>query len=267
MACSSPLTVQNKLGMEFLVSCKQCLPCRIAKQSSLTLRCLLEHQLASSASFLTLTYREDPGRGTYSDMQKFLKRLRTSVKRNTTSTDPIRYLACGEYGGKTGRFHFHALIWNAPDRFLRDQLTTLWPFGFVHCGDVNRASIRYTARYTLKFQEKGEAATAGWSKSPPLGFDGMLLVGAGYRQQRHVLSEIPVSATVEGSSYALDDAMKRAFALGYGSPLWQNGSLLARRAVSYRDQLLERIVTAKSRSAIEQKRYFWEDVKVGYETF
>ena len=68
----------------------------------------------------------------------------------------IRYLGCGEYGHKTGRFHFHGLLFDGLTHLSQTCLTKLWPHGFVYIGTVTPASIRYTARYTLKFETKGK---------------------------------------------------------------------------------------------------------------
>lgn len=201
-----------------LVRCKQCLPCRIQNQRQLVLRCLLENQSALSAQFLTLTFSDDPGLGSYKPFQMFMNRLRSWNTRASNEL-PIRYLACGEYGGRTGRFHFHALVWNSYEATSRTWQEQLWPQGFVHIGQVTPSSINYTVRYTLKFHDPGQDPVQGWSKSPPLGGVTMRALGEKYRQQGHVLPGPPSVLKMDGKTLPVDSAMQIEFAEGY-NPAW-----------------------------------------------
>lgn len=70
----------------------------------------------------------------------------------------------GEYGGKLGRPHFHAILFGigfADRRLLKktraghnlytsSQLSQLWPHGFNTIGDVSFESAAYVARYVMK---------------------------------------------------------------------------------------------------------------------
>ena len=76
----------------------------------------------------------------------------------------IRYFACGEYGSKNGRPHYHALLFNfdftdkklwqvnknGTKYFVSDALSKLWTAGFSTTGAVTFESAAYVARYTLK---------------------------------------------------------------------------------------------------------------------
>jgi len=76
----------------------------------------------------------------------------------------IRFYHCGEYGGKYGRAHYHAVIFNHDfaDKvyyktteqghrlYTSESLTELWPFGFSLIGDVTFESAAYVARYIMK---------------------------------------------------------------------------------------------------------------------
>lgn len=217
MACIQPISTAGPVG-PILVACKQCLPCRIQKQRQLTLRCLLENQSGLSAQFLTLTFSDDPGLGTYKPFQTFLKRLRVWNERQNNAL-PIRYLGCGEYGSRTKRFHYHALVWNSLEATSATWQDRLWPEGFVHTGQVTPASINYTVRYTLKFQEPGLEPVQGWSRSPPLGGVTMRALGEKYRRQGHDLPGPPSVLKMDGATYPVDNAMKIEFAEGY-NPDW-----------------------------------------------
>lgn len=210
MPCLSPITVTSKLGTEFRVRCRQCLQCRIMKLSALSLRAELEFRMASSGEFWTLTYEHAPAKGSYQDFSSFLKRLRAQNARQGNQV-PIRYLGVGEYGGRTGRFHFHGLIFNALCPTPRQWLERLWPHGFVYIGTVTPSSIRYTARYTTKFETKGREACAGWSKRPALGDTGMRYVADAMRRRGDNLPGPPLGFRIDGRSLPLDEAMRLSF--------------------------------------------------------
>lgn len=89
----------------------------------------------------------------YPDIQRFFKRLRINIKRKLDYEVPISYYACGEYGGKTFRPHFHVLLY-IPSYLisaLRPIIAASWPYGDMLRSDkriqiaVNAAS--YVASY------------------------------------------------------------------------------------------------------------------------
>ena len=80
-----------------------------------------------------------------SDLQKFFKRLRK------LSSSRIRYYACGEYGGKGWRPHYHIILFNSD----AEHVARAWsldgkPLGDVHYGTVTEASVGYTLKYITK---------------------------------------------------------------------------------------------------------------------
>ena len=118
------------------------------------MRCLHELSSFDDAVFVTLTYDDDhlPPNGTLvvDDLQKFFKRLRKEVKRRG-SPDKIRYYACGEYGDRFGRPHYHVILFGLS---LRDDDKSMvrykWPHGLVHFGTVTPDSISYVCQYIDK---------------------------------------------------------------------------------------------------------------------
>lgn len=82
------------------------------------------------------------------DFQKFMKRLRKA--NSSINSDKIKYYVCGEYGGKTKRPHYHAIIFNAASHQL---IETAWNLGAVHYGNVEGASVGYTLKYMNKRKE------------------------------------------------------------------------------------------------------------------
>lgn len=148
--------------------CGQCLPCRINRRRVWTLRLMLELYFHRHASFITLTYDDsclpltDTGVPIVCkrDFQLFMKRLRKKFH-----PQKIRFFACGEYGTKSGRPHYHAILYgiapeqvdmywqsykgkSGPDR--RSVLYDVWQMGLVHVGEVTRHSIQYVAGYVTK---------------------------------------------------------------------------------------------------------------------
>lgn len=131
--------------------CGQCLPCRINRQRLWTIRCLLEAGQHQHSSYVTLTYDDKhlPLSGSVSlrDIQLFFKRLRRRGHE-------FRYYACAEYGERSWRPHYHAILFG-----LRDGcgVREAWRDGFVHISGVGPESIAYVAGYCLKgaYNERG----------------------------------------------------------------------------------------------------------------
>ncbi len=143
------------------IPCGQCIGCRLEKSRQWAIRCTHEAQLHGENSFITLTYSDDHLPGDRSlqlgDFQKFMKRLRKSIK------EKIRYYHCGEYGEQYGRPHYHACIFghSFPDKkpwktvnkeilYRSEALEKLWPQGYSSIGNVTFQSAAYVARYILK---------------------------------------------------------------------------------------------------------------------
>lgn len=157
-----------------LFGCGQCLACRINRRRVWTARLILESLCHDKASFVTLTYEDDALPYCYPDylpslckrdLQLFLKRLRFRFRDRL-----IRFYACGEYGSKKHRPHYHLVLFGISPLELdptylqyngsspRSLLLTLWGYGRVHVGDVTRTSIQYVAGYvTKKFVKKGDS--------------------------------------------------------------------------------------------------------------
>lgn len=107
-----------------------------------------EDKISSSSLFITLTYDTDnvhiTPRGFMNldkrDVQLFMKKLR---KQNTNT---LKYYACGEYGDKTKRPHYHIILFNANLQTIQKN----WKHGQIHYGTVSEASVGYTLKYMSK---------------------------------------------------------------------------------------------------------------------
>lgn len=147
MRCAYPReTARGKL-----FPCQQCMPCRINKRRKWTARLLLEAACHPSSLFLTLTYDEANVPKTASgipqldpeDLKLYWKRLRKAGL-------VFRYFAVGEYGERTARPHYHAILYGL-DETAEKTLLEKWPFGFIKVdADVNPKVAAYCCGYVLK---------------------------------------------------------------------------------------------------------------------
>lgn len=158
-------------GVSFKLPCGNCIGCRLARASAWATRCMHEKRMHDFSSFVTLTYADDklPHGGTLvrRDVQLFLKRLR---KKHGS----FRYYGCGEYGDRTGRPHYHLLLFGIRFNDLKllkqnkygDNLydskdcAGLWKLGHVWIGEVTAESCNYVARYIMK-KVNGKQRDAG----------------------------------------------------------------------------------------------------------
>lgn len=148
------LSISNN---EVQVSCGKCIECEKAKADEWSHRVLMEC-FGKDCCFITLTYDNDhlptDNSVNKADFQKFIKRLR--------KYHDIKYFACGEYGDKGGRPHYHAIIIgycfeNDSKEFINNkpcyyskELRSLWKFGFSTTAEVTFDTIRYCAKYAQK---------------------------------------------------------------------------------------------------------------------
>ena len=152
----------DTVASDVTVACGKCFECLQKKSLEWSVRIMNEAQCWSHNCFITLTYNNEhlPPGGSLkkSDFQKFMKRLREQL-------DPlkIRFFACGEYGKKGSRPHYHAIIFNwQPDDMVYFKtedgillyrssfLEKIWTFGFSSVGYVTQKSALYCAKYMQK---------------------------------------------------------------------------------------------------------------------
>jgi hypothetical protein len=183
VACYSPLqawrgrTVNKETGkrplafrkmegfadMEVKIPCGKCLGCKMDYSRTWALRCVHEAKGYKDNCFITLTYNEEhlPTDKSLSkrEITLFMKRLRK------VAGNGIKFFACGEYGSKMLRPHYHLCIfgYDFPDKILwnkRDRvhlyrsaiLEKLWKKGFSTVGEVTFESAAYVTRYITKKQ-------------------------------------------------------------------------------------------------------------------
>lgn len=163
MQCFTPYRVKNRnkdsnhQNMMVDVPCGKCLACKKRRSSHWSFRLNEEAKISTSAAFLTLTYENPPitenGFHTLdkTDFQKFLKRLRKKCPTSKKQTR-IKYYACGEYGSKTFRPHYHAVLFNLPYNLIQNPqiIADTWQNGHIHLANNNLATINYVVGYMTK---------------------------------------------------------------------------------------------------------------------
>lgn len=156
MPCDSPHWVLPKAAFEKVpVPCGRCPPCKLRRVNSWVFRLLEEDKVSLSSHFITLTYDtryvpiSENGFMTLQkkDFQDYMKRLRKLCPDST-----LKYYACGEYGSKNRRPHYHAIVFNCPDAELFARAWTIDgnQLGTVHVGTVTGDSVAYTMKYIDK---------------------------------------------------------------------------------------------------------------------
>lgn len=166
-----------------LLPCGHCAGCKLAASAAWANRMEMELPYHQNAWFLTLTYDNEnaPYRMTwddltgevltenlslrYEDMQLFWKRLRDHIRYHKKSIGNLMYFQAGEYGGKTHRPHYHAIVYDLPIKqedlkvykkkngavyYNCAWIDKLWGLGFVVIAPAEWKAMAYTARYTTK---------------------------------------------------------------------------------------------------------------------
>lgn len=176
-------------GEPLRVPCGRCLGCQTTRARDWAVRCVHESTLHDRSCFITLTYSPQQLPKDWSldvrHFQLFCKKLR---KRK----GPFRFFHCGEYGERSLRPHYHALLFgidfssdrvplgNKKGLFTSKTLEECWtgedgePRGNVSVGSLTTRSAYYVASYCVKKlgevrkQERLNVRTGEiWEVKPP----------------------------------------------------------------------------------------------------
>lgn len=166
LKCEKPY-VNKKSGVAY--GCGQCPYCKRLKMIEWTARASHEDQTQKNKNiFFCLTYAPKKAHYTAkkkmvggdvgaslrrSDYSSFVKRLRTYIDRKIEKGRKIRLIACGEYGTKKWRPHYHLIVWGI-DRTEIDQKTLeeLWGFGHIEL-EKESAGV-YGMQYVIGYIRK-----------------------------------------------------------------------------------------------------------------
>jgi len=123
-----------------------------------------ENKVADTAYFCTFTYEVPPLTDNNMmtlrkpDFQNFIKRLRK--RKRDYSSQKIKYYACGEYGDKYERPHYHAIIFNSSP----EDMSNTWnsfsnlsdPEGVILGISTYDVVNHQTCAYVAKYMNKGK---------------------------------------------------------------------------------------------------------------
>ncbi len=177
--------IQNDDIVTFIdIPCRHCEECYSQMRLEWISRATAEMQLHSKALYITLTYRDYNDGETilppvaemvteegeilrhhtlrYRDFQLFMKRLRKKFPERK-----IRFMVCGEYGSRTYRPHYHAIIYgidvvdfsdmlphnrnkHGDILFSSVELDNIWQLGYTLTGSADNGTIAYVAGYVAK---------------------------------------------------------------------------------------------------------------------
>lgn len=190
MACDAPLAIKFKQPVPdgkggwlyyFPGDCGRCLPCLKKRKAQWSYRIENEMKHAITAYFVTLTYNDDnlpPGNMVVKEHHKtfiellklyeswpemstredysYEEYIRASSRIGEYSDDytydsyPLRYYGVVEFGGTTGRVHWHYLLFNVLDK---RNIEKAWQAGMIQIDPCNINTIDYVLKYMIKDRE------------------------------------------------------------------------------------------------------------------
>ncbi|QCS36519.1 replication initiator protein [Capybara microvirus Cap3_SP_443] len=150
------------------IPCGQCIQCRLDKSRKWANRMMAEARCWDHNYFVTLTYDDNhlPIRDWFHDedgsiqegvtllpdeISKFMKKLRVYYERRTGKTG-IRFFGCGEYGEKSGRPHYHIILFNC-------ELDDLKPYKATECGPLFNSAFLESI-WSDEYGQKGYVTVA-----------------------------------------------------------------------------------------------------------
>lgn len=158
MRCTSPIEINGMLAFP----CGKCMACRIKRTQEWATRIVHETKYYKSSLFITLTYSNEylPEGGSLEKdaISAFIKRYRKSIYPRK-----VKFFACGEYGEKAERPHYHILLLGAeiddfePHSIRGKYKHGSWKKGFIDIKPLNYGTAQYVAGY-IKGKKNGEFA-------------------------------------------------------------------------------------------------------------
>lgn len=172
--------------------------------------------------FVTLTYDDDHVplvEGEEGEIQRTLdpSHTRNWLKRYRKYYGPVRYYLVGEYGSKTKRPHYHAILFGRNVDVIEEQVRATWRFGDdsqQRVSVLNSERAAYAARYTLKKMTRSDDNRLGMrypeycrqSRKPPLGARGWEVIRDtlyGDAGSRLLSAGVPTEFRIGGKRYPL----------------------------------------------------------------
>lgn len=136
------------------VPCRLCINCIKNYQSEWRVRLLAEWnysppEVKERTYFLTFTINSDWISFCQEFPEKAVKWFRDEYRRLFKCS--CRYWMITEFGETTGRFHFHAILFGC--KASKEQLESIWKFGFIKRKPCTTRRISYITKYITKVAE------------------------------------------------------------------------------------------------------------------
>lgn len=264
MLCGSP--VESPHGP---VSCGQCQNCRVNHRRMWTGRILLEaSEYKNMSSFVTLTYNEEEKPHDNGLRKRHLQDYFQKLRNRRIGA--VRYFGVGEYGTKTKRPHYHAILFGFAPWDYESDLREAWKYGHVHVGECTPKSAAYTAQYcTKKLRDVPPPELSHLvpefklsSRKPAIGYAGVVriketLFGRHGAATLAKLGDVPNGIRIQGKVYPLGKHwvkyLRDEVFLGEYRP---TGTPRHEWVIDYDEEKAQSLEAARQRAAaIEQKRY------------
>lgn len=257
MTCSNPRHYGKRS-----FPCNKCHFCRKRYKAAWAARILLEKSCypVDQCWFVTLTYAPDhlpePPHVSKDELQRFFKRCRKEVSK------PFRYFAVGEYGADSARPHYHIVFFGV-SRLDLPRIGRAWSKGLVHVGEVNAASARYVAHYTLKKIDNDEdhpcPEFALMSRRPGIGVPALPRMAKCYdkpnlRRMMAETGDISPHVVFEGTFYPLADLLKEKLREMLGIPTASADRLRSYRLVE-NPEVTEKLRTMEANARRARKEH------------
>lgn len=282
ITCQRPIYLESSLPRydkklkkhvyNFPASCRRCYPCMQRNINQWSFRMLEEKKQSNSIHFVTLTYntkyipiiQSSCGRYHTTNLDKghltnFLKRLREKTRRNKNWDNPywvegkpLKYYACGEYGAKTKRSHYHLILFNTTRELIEESWRnyvnpeTGEVIDYGHC-DIQiprKGAIGYVMKYVSKVSKRPYPEHLFPDLQPEFN---VTSTGIG----KSYLTDSVIEWHRKGNYFVYNEETKQKIAIPeyYRKKIWQPHEMLI--AQMEQSEVMEEI--------IEQKKFKWQE--------
>ena len=174
MSCAHPWFSDDIVdfnGNRIPIPCGHCFSCRLDIQKSIVDRLFCASTLYSCSAFVTFTYDDEHLRFrdgfkqptlSKDDLHKYFDKIRHQLP-----NIPFSYYACGEYGDKFNRPHYHALFFGLDYQLHQKFFENSWKLGSVCVLPCNQSSFRYVAKYVTAQYGKFDSEYFDFGLEPP----------------------------------------------------------------------------------------------------
>lgn len=157
MSCSRPYyndKILNLNGDAVPIPCGQCFCCRLDLQKKYCDRMFCAWHSHDVSAFVTFTYDDEHliikdgfcnASLSKDDLHKYLDNIKHQLK----NVD-FEYFACGEYGDKFNRPHYHVLFFGLDYQYHRKFFEKTWKKGLVKVLPCTSKAFKYVSKYIVK---------------------------------------------------------------------------------------------------------------------